>query len=184
MTALFKNIAPGALLNVGDTVRLGFAQEHAYISPDATFANDFNGLWSKLFSVGVATPISRNAVVRGQTTAVVDFRVTRSGSTVAQFVNSVEHVSGYYVQVTSAELLSKSQGEVANTEQGAKEREAARAEDAKQKADESIVNKIAKGAGTALNVTKWLSVAIIVVALIVALIYAGSLKNNTLLRKA
>lgn len=175
MTAVFKNVAPGAPLNRGDVVRIGFAQETSYLARDVSFVTDFGSIWGKLFNIGdMAYPISKNSVARGQTTAVVDLRMTRPVSA-AELVNALDNVSGFFVQVASLERLNASQAARAPTSTGAQQRESVRAENIKQEEDESIFHKIAKATGTALNVTKWVSVVLVVAVIILFIKYGKDL---------
>lgn len=177
---LFVNVLPSSWLERGDTLRVTFAQEHSYLARDASFASDIAAVWSKLFNVGgLAYPITRPAATRGETIAVIDMRLT-ARTTVAELVNVMENISGFYVEVTRVEKLTATQAKAAPTNAGAQERENVRAETEKERDEGSIFGQVSRALGATVTAVKWAAVVAVVLLIV---IYGGDIANTLTRRK-
>lgn len=181
MTAVYKNITPSARLAKGDVVRVSFAQEHAYLALDASFANDFGAIWSRLFELNVpnlgnpAFPIGKNSVTKGMTTTVADLRVTRPVAA-SDLVTAMDVVSGFYVTVSGIEKLSAADAAGAASTRGAVQREVVRVETQAEQSQASWWNQLASATGFTLGALKWAAIGLVVV---VFLMYGPQLLKET-----
>lgn len=174
MTATYKNIAPGAMLAKGDVVRISFAQEHAYLALDASFANDFGAIWTRLFELRVenvgnpAFPIGKNSVTKGMTTTVADLRVSRP-VTVSALVNAIDSISGFYVAVSGVEKLGAMDAAGSAGTRGAVQREVKRNAAEAEQQQSVWYNQIASTLGVASDTLRWVALAVLGILLLVYL---------------
>lgn len=160
----------------GKTVRVTFVKSWPYL--DVDFPRWFKELYDNINGTTVGgfplTPNNSNATPPITT---VDVRVS-VGQTAVTLYDKLDSLSWWHVSVSRLQLLSDQQGQQAASQGGAAERnEVDRQEEKKQEADSLSAwwKDMAAKLGTTVKVLLWVVVAVVV---LVALVYAGKLRNT------
>ena len=173
MTATLKGVSASSVIPAGSTVRLVFGETHSF-TQDAVFVPKFNDVVYQLpFKAGLFT-ISQSGALPGTTTATVDAR-THADRTAAQTGAAVETLTGYFVELRSLELLSPAKAAEATKPAGALARDDAAAKAAEQAAADNPLTKFYHGLA---DTGRKVFVVALIVAFLVLLGYAGTLRKN------
>lgn len=173
----YKGCGPSSQLLKDRVVRVTFTHLFAgtWLFVPIDFVNQFKEVWDEMAATTGARPITANNASTDTPFTTVDVKVTTS-QTAAQLFGKLNSLD-WHISVTRLELLTVPQGQTAATQAGAAERDATtQAEEKKAEADS--VSGWWKGLGEQLQQQlKVLVWVVVIVAAVVALYWAGKLRN-------
>lgn len=176
MTVEYKGCGPSTTLPKDRVVRVTFSHIFAgsFLFVPADFVNQFRDVWDEMATTG-ARPMTANNASTAEPFTTVDAKVTVA-QTAAQLFGKLNTLD-WHISVTRLELLTVPQGQTAATTAGAAERDAITQAE-KDKAESDSLGGWWKSLGEQLQKQlKVLLWVIVIVAIVVALYWAGKLRN-------
>lgn len=167
------NVASTERLARGTVLRVTVSQ-YSKILANRDFWVKVSTFWAELAGTKFMYPISPNPAMRAATpVAVIDVRVSRDKIVTADVVNALEHLAGFYLRISRIERLEAKKATEAGGTTGAREREETKVQQAEREAWKfPDLSKLAGALGTTVSLIKWALVALVVVGIAVAMIYA------------
>jgi hypothetical protein len=172
-TPALRNATASTIIPTNAVVRLVFGETYSVLNDDV-FAGKFADVWNQLPYKAQLFPVTAAGTYAGQTAVSIDAR-NNARRSMGELVAAAQALTGSFVELRSAELLTSEAAKQVLTPEGAKARDDAASKAAAQKNADDPISKFFHGLG---DVAQKVFIVVIIVGVCVALAYAGKIRKE------